>query len=205
MPISSADVQQAIADGLTRRFGFTDAAPTGGVDGDWAAPGPSGARGVYRRQSGVWAREVGQHTGLEIVNLLEARVGLARLDASAIKNLPSSSGIAFVRQGLLSIQFDDRLWKSTGINVPADASLIQVVSRLPRIRGTWISNAELWRSLQSSTEGEATDSSNRIILETYGFIGSLYIGRRGAGDSVLLSYGGGFVGLAAANVEVWTA
>ena len=205
MPISSADVQQAIADGLTRQFSFTDAAPTGGVDGDWAAPGPSNSRGVYRRRAGVWEREVGQHTGDEIVTLLEAQVGAERVDATAVKNLPSSSGIAFVRQGLLSIQFDDRLWKSTGINIPADASLIQVVSRLPRIRGTWINNADLWRSLQPSTEGEATDSSNRIILETYGFIGSLFLGRRGAGDSVLLSYGGGFVGLAAANVEVYTA
>ena len=30
---TSADVQQAIADGLTRQFAITDAAPTGGVDG----------------------------------------------------------------------------------------------------------------------------------------------------------------------------
>ena len=205
MPISSADVQQAIADGLTRQFSFTDTAPTGGVDGDWAAPGPSNSRGVYRRRSGVWAREVGQHTGLEIVNLLEARVGAARLDATAVKNLPSGMGITFVSQGLLEMVFDDRTWKSTGINIPADATLIQVVSHLERIRGSWIRNAGIWRTIPPATEGEAAVIANEIVLETYSFVGNFSIGRRAAGESVLLAYDGGFAGLAGANVEVLTA
>ena len=204
MPISAADVQQAIADGLTRRFSFTDAAPTGGVDGDWAAPGPSNARGVYRRRSGVWAREVGQHTGLEIVNLLEARVGAARLDATAIKDLPSGSGIAFTSLGSVNISFTNRTFFVHGAAIPADATLIQVVCHLDRIRGSWIRNAALWRTIQTASFGDAANSANRVIIENYGFVGNLSIGRR-AGDSILIQYDGGFAGITAGAVEIFTA
>ena len=204
MPISAADVQQAIADGLTRRFGFTDAAPTGGVDGDWASPGPPNSRGVYRRRAGVWEREVGQHTGDEIVSLLEAQVGAERVDVTAIKNLPSSSGIAFTSLGSVNIAFTTRTWQIHGGAIPADATLIQVVCHLDRIRGSWIRNAALWRTIQTASVGSAATSADRIILENYGLVGNLSIGRR-VGDSILMQYDGGFVGLAAGAVEVFIA
>lgn len=204
MPISSADVQQAIADGLTRRFSFTDAAPTGGVDGDWAAPGPSSARGVYRRTSGVWGRQVGEHTGDEIVSLLEAQVGTERVDATAVKNLPSGSGIAFTSRGSVNVTFANRTWQIHGGAIPASATLIQVVCHLDRIRGSWIRNADLWRTITEAASGGAATSANRIILETYGFAGNLSIGRR-AGDSILIQYDGGFAGIGTGAVEVFTA
>ena len=204
MPISSADVQQAIADGLTRQFAFTDAQPAGGVDGDWAAPGPPDARGVYRRRSGLWAREVGEHTGDEIVSLLEAQVGAERVDATAVKNLPSGSGIAFTSLGSVNIAFTTRTFFVHGAAIPVDATLIQVVCHLPRIRGSWIRNAALWRTIQTAASGGAATSANRIILENHGFVGNLSIGRR-AGDSILIQYDGGFAGITAGAVEVFTA
>ena len=204
MPISAADVQQAIADGLTRRFSFTDAAPTGGVDGDWASPGPANSRGVYRRRAGVWEREVGQHTGDEIVSLLEAQVGAARVDVTAIKNLPSSSGIAFTSLGSVNVTFTNKAFFVHGGAIPTAATLIQVVCHLDRIRGSWIRNADLWRTIQTASVGSAATSANRIILDNYGFVGNLSIGRR-AGDSILIQYDGGFVGLAAGAVEVFIA
>ena len=203
MPISAADVQQAIADGLTRRFSFTEIQPAGGVNGDWAAPGPPDARGVYRRTSGVWARLVGEHTGDEIVSLLEAQVGAARVDATAIKDLPST-GIAFASLGSVNISLTNRTFFVHGAAIPADATLIQIVSHLPRIRGSWIRNAALWRTITPAAFGTAATNANRIILENYGFVGNLSIGRR-AGDSILIQYDGGFAGITAGAIEVFTA
>ena len=204
MPISAADVQQAIADGLTRRFSFTEIQPAGGVNGDWSAPGPATARGLYRRTGGVWSRVVGEHTGDEIVALLEAQVGAARVDATAVKNLPSSSGIAFAPLGSVNITFTARTFFVHGAAIPADATLIQVVCHLDRIRGSWIRNAALWRTITPAAFGTAATIANRIILENYGFVGNLSIGRR-TGDSILMQYDGGFAGLAAGAVEVFTA
>ena len=203
MPISSADVQQAIADGLTRRFAFSQVQPSGGVDGDWSAPGPPDARGVYRRTSGVWARLVGEHTGDEIVSLLEAQVGADRVDATAIKDLPST-GIAFTSLGSVDITFTNRTFFVHGAAIPAAATLIQVVCHLDRIRGSWIRNAALWRTINPSALAGAANSANRIILESYGLVGNLSIGRR-TGDSILIQYDGGFAGITAGAVEVFTA
>ena len=205
MPISSADVQAAIAAGLTRRVSYTTVQPSGGVNGDWAIPGPATAPGIYRRVSGVWIPLVRELLGAEIVVRLMALSGSDRLDASAIRNLPSSSGISFVSLGAVNVTFADRTWQVHGAVIPSSANLIQVVSHLPRIRGSWIRNAALWRTdVTLATAGSAATEANRMILQNYGLIGNLSIGRR-TGDSILIQYDGGFTGLSAGSIEVFTA
>ena len=205
MPITSTDVQDAISAGLTRRMSYTTIQPSGGVDGDWAIPGPVTAPGIYRRVSGVWVPLVRELLGTEIVARLMALAGTDRLDASAIRNLPSSAGIQFVSLGAVNVTFANRTWQIHGGVIPAAATLIQVVSTLPRIRGSWIRQAELWRNNVSlASSGDAATEANRLILQNYGAIGNLSIGRR-SGNSVLVQYDGGYAGLATASIEVFTA
>ena len=138
------------------------------------------------------------------MTLLEAQVGAARVDVTAIKNLPSSSGIAFTSLGSANITFTNSTFFVHGGAIPADATLIQIVCHLDRIRGSWIRNADLWRTIQTASAGSAATSANRIILANYGFDRNLSIGRR-TGDSILMQYDGGFVGIGAGEVEVFIA
>ena len=147
MPISAADIQQAIADGLTRRFSFTQAQPSRRgrwrLGGSWAA-GRQGRLPAHGWRVGERSAEL---TGDEIVSRLEAQVGAARVDATAVKNLPSGSGIAFTSARVGRHRVHDADVVRARRRDPGDATLIQVVCHLDRIRGSWIRNAALWRTI----------------------------------------------------------
>ena len=103
-----------------------------------------------------------------------------------------------------SITFNDSGWKLlSGVTVPSLAARIEVVSYQERTRGLYRTSAALFRSLAAQAVGDAPSDATCIPLATYGFVGSLRLGRAG-GDGVLLAYDGGFASLPAGNVEVWT-
>ena len=92
MSITQGDIDAAVAGGLTAALTISTGVPTGGADGDFWLPGPPGAAGIYQRASGSWSvvAPFGEDlTGPEIVQLLSALTGNARLPASAVRDLPS--------------------------------------------------------------------------------------------------------------------
>ena len=128
MSITSVDIQQAITDGLTRAVTYSIVDPSGGVDGDWWLPGPPTAPGIYRRIAGAWQRVAVIRSTVELARALETLSGADRLDASAVKNLPTGGGANIVRVGQpVTVDFDDRAWLALGRNIPSSAEWVVVV------------------------------------------------------------------------------
>lgn len=197
MPLTSADVQAAIAAGLTRAVTYSIAAPTGGIDGDWWIPGPSTAPGVYFRDGGSWTRIFMGRTPAELVAGLMSLSGTARLDFSAIKNGPPAGVVSLpaIAAGA-SMAVTDATWKATGHTIPATATWMAIVlNGGDYVRGTYFLHAPLWRALDPVAAADPVGigpQPSKLRLAHYLFFSTAYqlsAGRTTANE-VMIQYDG---------------
>ena len=124
----------------------------------------------------------------------------AQVDARIVLNALSKP----VSLGSESIAFTDRSYKTAAANAVAGTpSFLMIDVHVPRIRGTYLVSHALWDALPDAAAGDDSDEADRIPLLTQGLIGVLGLGKSSS-DVPLIAYEGGFTGLAAATVEVFT-
>ena len=211
------DVAEQVAAGITRKITVSDLAPSGGVDGDFWLPGLPSAPGVYQRQSGAWMllfAAGGDQISVQATAPTSPFADDLWVDTSGVTpTLNLFRGGAWVRvsrPGLArivtrSIGFTDALWKTTGSAVPSGAQWLVLVSYLHDARGTFYQSVPLWRSLAEGATGSGVDQGARIAVYStlFNFIPvELALGRNAA-NQVLVAWGRGRSGLAAADIEVW--
>ena len=211
------DVQEQVNAGITRKVTVSTLAPSGGVDGDFWLPGPPDATGFYQRQSGAWSllfAAGGDQISVQAVAPASPSADDLWVDTSgATPTLNLFRGGAWVRitRAALSrittaaLTFDDALWKTTGSSAAGGAQWLVLVSHLPEARGTFFQSIPLWRALGVAVDGDPVAEAQRIAVYStlYNFVPvELSLGRNSA-NQVLVAWGRGRSGLAAADIEVW--
>lgn len=211
MPLTQADIQGAVAAGLTREVSHSAAQPAGGVNGDWQAPGPPESPGLYRRVSGIWRRVLRELTGPEVVAVLQALSGDNRLAYSALKGTPPAPpappapipGLVSLPQigSAVSTAVTDETWKATGLSIPNAATWAAlVVNGSDYVRGTHFFNVALWRTLMPVAADDPASlgpTETKLRLAHYLFFSTPYqfsAGRTSAHELMLQYDGASFDG-----------